>query len=233
MGKRKIRKFQEIETFSNVFQPSLDEVFGKDYSLKNNWAKNHFQNDHPIILELGCGKGEYTVGLAGIFPGKNFIGIDLKGDRIWTGARQAQMQKIPNAAFVRTRIEFIESLFGRNEVNEIWLTFPDPQLKTRRNKKRLTASRFLNSYRNILKDKGLIHLKTDNAVLYHYTLELVEANKLPLVFSTNDLYKSAQSGMVHGITTYYEKKFIEEGLNIHYLSFKLPSDKIIKEPATG
>lgn len=229
MGKGKIRKFEEMKTFNNVFQPSFEEVFGKDYLLKNKWAGEYFKNDHPIILELGCGKGEYTLGLAGIFPEKNFIGIDIKGARIWTGARQAHREKILNVAFIRTRIEFINSFFGENEVDEIWLTFPDPQLKKRRNKKRLTAAFFLNSYRDFLKDPGLIHLKTDNAVLYQYTLDLVKVNALPLVFATDDLYGSSQSEMVYGIRTNYEQQFIEEGLNIHYLKFELPRDKIITE----
>ena len=176
MGKRKLGQFEELNTFSNVFQPSIDEVFGKDYRLKGKWAAGHFKNTNPVILELGCGKGEYTVGLAGLFPGQNFIGIDIKGARIWAGARQAIREKIPNVAFIRTRVEFITSVFGRDEVDEIWLTFPDPQLKTKRNKKRLTASKFLNSYREFLKDGGIVHLKTDNSVLYNYTLELVKNN---------------------------------------------------------
>ena len=233
MGKDKIRRFKELETFSNVFQPSIDEVFGKDYYLKNKWAGKHFKNDYPIILELGCGKGEYTLGLAGIFPEKNFIGIDIKGARIWAGARLAQKEKITNVAFIRSHIEFIESFFGENEVDEIWLTFPDPQMKTQRNKKRLTAPRFMNTYRKILTQRRLVHLKTDSAVLYNYTLELVKANALPLVFATDDLYKNSEAGMVYGISTFYEEQFIEKGLNIHYLQFELPSDKVIKEPDAG
>ncbi len=230
MGKSKLRKYDEIRTFSNVFQPSFDEVFEKNFSLKGKWAAEHFNNDNPLILELGCGKGEYTVGLAGLFPGKNFIGIDIKGDRICIGARQAHREGISNVAFIRTRIEFVNSFFGRDEVEEIWLTFPDPQLKQRRNKKRLTASKFLNLYKEVLKDGGIVHLKTDNLVLYHYTLELVKRNKLPLVFSTEDLYGSEQANEVCGIRTYYEAQYIKEGLNIHYLKFALPSDTVIKEP---
>lgn len=219
--------------FQNIFQPSFDEVFGKDFHLKGKWGEKHFRNDHPIILELGCGKGEYTVGLASIFPEKNFIGIDIKGARIWTGARQAQREEIPNVAFIRTRIEIIDSFFSKDEIDEIWLTFPDPQLKKRRNKKRLTAPRFLNSYRGFLKNHGLIHLKTDNPTLYHYTLELIRLNSLPLVYATEDLYGSDESDMVFGIQTFYEKQFIEEGLHIHYLKFELPRDKVITEPETG
>lgn len=230
MGKRKLGQFEELNTFSNVFQPSIDEVFDQDYPLKGKWAAGHFKNTNPVILELGCGKGEYTVGLAGLFPGQNFIGIDIKGARIYTGARQALRENIPNVAFIRTRIEFINSVFAGDEVDEIWLTFPDPQLKNRRNKKRLTASKFLNSYREFLKDGGIVHLKTDNAVLYRYTLELVKENELPLLFATEDLYGSELADVVYGIRTYYEEQFIEKGLNIHYLKFELPSDKIIKEP---
>ena len=233
MGKGKISKFEEMKTFNNVFEPSFDEVFGKDYKTKNNWAREHFKNDHPIILELGCGKGEYTIGMAGLFPEKNFIGIDIKGARIWTGARQAHLKNIRNVAFVRTRIEFINSFFGKDEVDEIWLTFPDPQLKKRRNKKRLTATRFLNSYQGFLKDRGLVHLKTDNTVLYHYTMEMVKVNALRLIFATEDLYGSKQSDMAYGIHSFYEQQFIEDGLKIHYLKFELPREKNIREPCTG
>jgi len=230
VGKGKIRKFEDMKTFKNVFQPSLEEVFDKDFRLKNNWKQEYFENEKPIILELGCGKGEYSVGLAEKFPEKNFIGVDIKGARIWTGARYALEAEIPNVAFIRTRIEFISSFFGPDEVEEIWLTFPDPQLKKRRNKKRLTASRYLNSYRKFLIDEGLIHLKTDNDVLYQYTLDLVKENGLPRVYTTVDLYGSKQNNIVYGIQTHYEKLFIEEGLNIHYMQFKLPKNKEIIEP---
>ena len=232
MGKGKARKFDEMKTFKNVFQPPIEEIFRKDFKLKNKWAGAYFNNDNPVILELGCGKGEYTVGLAGLFPEKNFIGIDIKGARIWAGARQAHREHIPNVAFVRTRIEFLTSFFGKDEVDEIWLTFPDPQLKKRKNKKRLTGSRFLNLYREFLKNMGLIHLKTDNAVLFNYTMELVKKNELPLVFASEDLYGDKKDDMVFGIHTFYEKQFIEEGLNIHYLKFKLPGNKVITEPDT-
>lgn len=230
MGKGKISKFEEMKTFQNVFQPSFGEVFNKDFHLKGKWAAGHFRNSHPIILELGCGKGEYTVGLATVFPEKNFIGVDIKGARIWTGAKKAQEEKMTNVAFIRTRIEFINSFFGQDEVDEIWLTFPDPQLKKRRNKKRLTAPRFLNSYRGFLRDHGSIHLKTDNPVLYHYTLELVKQNSLNLVYATDDLYGSGDSDSIFGIQTFYEKQFIDEGRQIYYLKFELPGDHTIIEP---
>ena len=232
MGKGKLNKFEELKTFSNVFQPPINEVFEKDFNLKGKWGVDHFKNDHPIVLELGCGKGEYTVGLAGLFPGKNFIGIDIKGARIWKGAKHAYGENTPNVAFLRTRIEFIHSCFGKDEVEEVWITFPDPQLKQRRIKKRLTAAHFLNSYREFLKDRGLIHLKTDNDVLYQYTLELVNQNKLPLLHATEDLYGSGQEDVVYGIRTYYEEQFIKKGMNIHYLKFELPHNRTIEEQST-
>jgi tRNA (guanine-N7-)-methyltransferase len=230
VGKGKTRKFEELKSFGNVFQPAFEDVFNKDFGLKNRWTGEHFRNKNPLILELGCGKGEYSVGLAKLFPQKNFIGVDIKGARIWTGAKKAFLEKIPNVAFVRTRIEFIGSFFGKNEVDEIWLTFPDPQLKKRRNKKRLSAARFLNLYRGFLKEGGIIHLKTDNGVLYNYTLELLHANGIAPLAATTDLYGNSQADLVYGIRTFYEEKFIEEGLNIHYLKFELPQDREILEP---
>ena len=220
-----------MKTFDNVFQPSFEQVFQKDFKLKGRWASRYFRNENPIILELGCGKGEYTIGLAERFPDINFIGIDIKGERIWAGAKKAYLEKIPNVAFIRTRIEFVNSFFSPAEVDEIWLTFPDPQLKKRRNKKRLTAARFLNLYRGFLKDRGIIHLKTDNPILYEYTLELARLNKLSIEFATNNLYGVEYPELVHGIQTFYEKQFIEEGLNIYYLQFRLPSGKNIMEQA--
>jgi tRNA (guanine-N7-)-methyltransferase len=231
VGKGKLSKFEEMKTFDNVFQPSFEQVFKKDHELKGQWASRYFRNKHPIILELGCGKGEYTIGLAERLPDINFIGIDIKGARIWTGAKKAFLEKIPNVAFIRTRIEFLNSFFSPAEVDEIWLTFPDPQLKKRRNKKRLTAARFLNLYRGFLKDSGIIHLKTDNPILYEYTIELATLNKLNIEFATNDLYGNNYPELVHGIQTFYEKQFIVEGLNIHYLQFRLPSEKNILEQA--
>ena len=218
-----------MKTFDNVFQPAVEQVFLKDFEFKGHWASRYFKNNHPIILELGCGKGEYTVGLAERFPNINFIGIDIKGARIWTGAKKAYLEKIPNVAFIRTRIEFVNSFFSPAEVDEIWLTFPDPQLKKKRNKNRLTAAKFLNLYRKFLKDNGIIHLKTDNSILYEYTLELARLNKLKVEFESNDLYGSEYPEVVYEIQTFYEKQFIEDGLNIHYLQFRLPSGKNIME----
>jgi tRNA (guanine-N7-)-methyltransferase len=230
VGKGKLSKFEEMKTFDNVFQPTFEQVFTKDFELKGYWASRHFKNNNPIILELGCGKGEYAVGLAERFPGNNFIGIDIKGARIWTGAKKAFLEKISNVAFIRSRIEFINSFFSSGEVDEIWLTFPDPQLKKRRNKKRLTGARFLNLYRGFLKDNGIIHLKTDNSILFEYTLALARLNKLSIEYDTDNLYGGGNPEIVHGIKTFYENQFIAEGLKIHYLQFRLPNDKNIMEP---
>jgi len=226
----KLSKFEEMKTFNNVLQPPFEQIFQSDFHLKNHWAGQYFGNDHPVILELGCGKGEYTVGLARIYPRKNFIGVDLKGARIWKGAKKALEEGFPNVAFIRSRIEFINSFFGRDEVDEIWLTFPDPQLKRGRIKKRLTASGFLNSYRNFLKDGGRIHLKTDSAILYRYTMDLVEYNNLTLEYATKDVYGGHAENICHGIQTFYEKQFVAEDQPIHYLQFRLPSGKTIREP---
>jgi len=225
--KRKLERFAEMNTFPNVVQPSFEEAFRTNHPLKGNWNRNFFGADHPLILELGCGKGEYTVGLAGLFPESNFIGVDIKGARIWKGAKTALLNNTHNAGFLRTRIEFINSFFASGEVDEIWLTFPDPQLEKKR--KRLTAPKFLNTYRNFLKDKGTVHLKTDNKVLYRYTLDIVQYNKLEIVRNTEDLYASAFADPILSIRTYYESQFITMGLAIHYISFRLPYDKNIEE----
>jgi len=213
MGKDKLRRFAEIDTFDNVFQ--LDE--GKRF--KGCWSFGHFQNDKPLILELACGKGEYTVNLAKLFPDKNFIGIDYKGNRIWRGAKTAIEENIPNVAFLRIQIENILDYFGENEVSEIWITFPDPQPQISREKKRLTFPGFLEKYRQILTEEGVIHLKTDNDGFYAYTAEKVETQKLRLLQKTEDLYNSDLVNEVLSIKTYYEKKYLAVDKNINYLSF--------------
>lgn len=228
MTKKKLQRFAEMETFANVIQPRFDEVFHTDFHLKGLWNKQCFRNENPVVLELGCGKGEYTTGLARRYPEKNFIGVDIKGSRIWRGARTALAERLTNVMFLRTRIEVISSFFSEDEVDEIWLTFPDPQLKKKR--KRLTSSRFLNSYRRFLKHNGIIHLKTDNPVLYRYTLDLIDWNNLKLRFHSDDLYHSGIVDDILDIKTFYEQQFLDQGLNIHYLCFELPHDKIIEEP---
>ncbi len=229
MGKDKLKKWAEMESFQHVIQPGFDEVFKKDHFLKGNWSKKQFQNQNPIVLELGCGKGEYTVGLARKFPGKNFIGVDIKGARIWRGAKTAKEDGLLNVCFLRTRIEFIESFFYKDEIEEIWLTFPDPQLKNSRLKKRLSGTWFLNSYRSFLKPSGLIHLKTDNLELHQYTLKLLKQNKQPVVYATTNLYTGILPNDSLSLKTYYEEKFLSQGIKITYLQFRLEGDKKIEE----
>lgn len=228
MAKRKLQRFAEIGTFTNVFQHSQYEQQISDFRLKGKWNQEYFKNDHPIVIELGCGKGEYTVGLAERFKDKNFIGIDLKGNRIWRGAKTAIENNMSNVAFVRSRIENIERLFATEEISEIWITFPDPQPQESREKKRLTAPTFLNRYKNILQNKGIIHLKTDNAPLYDFTLDKIKEYNYHLLQATNDLYKdvnhahSEDSRDILSIKTFYERKFSELGFKICYLKFSLP-----------
>ncbi|MBN2349449.1 MAG: tRNA (guanosine(46)-N7)-methyltransferase TrmB [Bacteroidales bacterium] len=228
MTKNKLARFAEIEGFSNVLQPPFEEVFQKDYLLKGKWKSTFFKSENPIILELGCGKGEYTVGLAKMFPGINFIGIDIKGARMWKGASLALKEGINNVTFLRTRIELIESFFEPDEIQEIWITFPDPQPK--KAKKRLTSTRFLDLYRKFLVPGGNIHLKTDNKALYEYTLQLARYNKLAIITATSNLYADIQNDPILSIRTFYESQFLEQGLPIHYLKFNLKSSGILKEP---
>lgn len=213
MGKDKLRRFAEIATFSNVIE--LEN--GKP--LKGNWTRHQFKNNHPLVLELGCGKGEYTVNLARLYPEKNFIGIDYKGNRIWRGAKTAIEENIPNVAFLRIQIENITDYFSENEVDEIWITFPDPQPQISREKKRLTSPRFLEKYKAILKTGGLIHLKTDSDLLYTYTKEKANELGLNIHIETNDLYASALPDEILSIKTYYEKKYLAQNKNINYLKF--------------
>lgn len=229
MGKKKLARFRELETFNRVFQPTFEEVFQKNYPLKGLWSREVFGNENPLILELGCGKGEYTVGLARNHPGCNFMGLDIKGARMWKGARMAHDEGMQNVAFLRTRIEFIGSFFAPGEVEELWITFPDPQQKKRRKKKRLTGALFLNSYRHFLRDNGTVHLKTDNRLLFEYTLELARYNQLEIECSSGDIYQEGWDNDVVAIQTYYESRFLEEGLPIHYIRFRLPAHREIME----
>ncbi len=218
-----------MEKFSNVVQPSFEEVFRKDYQLKGHWRESFFKNNNPIILELGCGKGEYTLGMARLFPDKNFLGIDIKGARIWRGAKEANNNNISNAGFLRTRIEMIESFFAPGEVDEIWITFPDPQIKKRRNKKRLTGARFLNSYRKFLRSGGLVHLKTDSAELFEYTAELLKLNKIDPEVLTGDLYSAKLPDTLLQIKTHYEQLFLNEGKKITYIRFRIETEREIAD----
>ena len=215
MGKDKLRKFAEIDTFPNVYQMEEGKV------LKGNWNKDHFKNEHPIVLELACGKGEYAVNLAKMFPNKNFIGIDLKGNRIWRGARTGVDEGISNLAFLRIQIEDIVEYFGKDEVDEIWITFPDPQPQESREKKRLTYPGFLAKYKNFLKQDGKVNLKTDNDGLYLYTVEMVEELGLSCFKKTDQLYKSEFYDEVLSIKTHYERIYLKHDKNINYIQFSI------------
>lgn len=215
MGKDKIRKFSEINDFGNVYQLEEGEA------LKGKWAFQHFKNTNPIVLELACGKGEYSVNMAKLFPEKNFIGIDLKGNRLWRGARTGVDEGIANLAFLRIQIEDIVAFFGPGEVDEIWITFPDPQPQDSREKKRLTFPGFLNKYKQILKPGGMINLKTDNDGLYQYTVQTVKDLGLPCYKSTDQLYKSEFANEVLCIKTHYERIYLKNDKNINYIQFSL------------
>jgi tRNA (guanine-N7-)-methyltransferase len=213
VGKDKLRRFAEIDTFGNVLQ--LDA--GKP--LKGNWAKDFFKNNNPVVLELACGKGEYTVNLGCLFPQKNFVGIDYKGNRIWRGAKTALEDGVNNVGFLRIQIETILDYFGEGEVDEIWITFPDPQPQISREKKRLTSPRFLEKYKLLLKPGGCVNLKTDNDDFYAYTAEKIAEFSLNLHIKTEDLYHSEYADEVLSIKTYYEKKYLQDNKNINYLKF--------------
>lgn len=232
MGKGKLAKFAEMETFKNVFQYPFSVVDNVPFEMKGHWHEEYFHNDNPIVLELGCGKGEYTVELGKLYPNVNFIGVDIKGARMWTGAKQALEAGLENVAFLRTNIEIIDRFFAENEVQEIWLTFSDPQMKNAR--KRLTSTFFMNRYRHFLVNNGIIHLKTDSNFLYTYTDYMVKKNSLPVIFQTQDLYHTVgideETKKILSIQTYYESMWIERGLNIKYLKFNLPAEGELHEP---
>jgi len=220
-SKNKLKRFRENETFSNVIQPerSLLEVDGFD--LKGQWHSKHFKNDLPIILELGCGKGEYTLHLANENPKMNFIGIDIKGARFWRGAKTALEQNLTNIAFVRAQIELIDTLFSEGEVSEIWITFPDPQLKFKRTKHRLTHPHFLQKYKRILQANGKVHLKTDSEFLHGYTLGILHDPSYELLYSHHDIYNNPHAPKeATAIQTHYEKMFLEQHKSITYLQFR-------------
>ncbi len=218
MAKNKLKKFNQLKIFSNVIEPSLKDL-EEGFNWKGKWKKKFFKNNNPIVLELGCGKGEYSVGLSKRYTDKNFIGIDIKGARIWKGANDAINEKIENVAFLRTRIDWIEKCFSEDEVDEIWITFPDPQLKKRRAKKRLTHPLFLDKYAKIMKKNGLIHLKTDSQFLHGFTLGVIAARGNQLHESTHNLYQSKVSIKNSDIKTHYEQLFLDKNIPITYLCF--------------
>ncbi len=227
MAKHKLKQFAELETFSNVYHHLQTQKEVEDFAMRGLWLKNHFKNNHPLVLELGCGKGEYTTAMASAFNDKNFIGVDLKGNRLWTGAKIALENNLHNAAYLRTRIENITSAFAKNEVDEIWITFPDPQPTEKRIKKRLTSLPFLNRYQQILKPGGIIHLKTDSALLYDFTMELIKQEGFELLLNSNNLYAEAEGflgphhHLLFNTKTHYEKKFSAMGFSINYIRFKI------------
>ncbi|HOG41109.1 MAG TPA: tRNA (guanosine(46)-N7)-methyltransferase TrmB [Bacteroidales bacterium] len=228
--KNKLLKFRENETFKCLIQPRTEEVFRCDHPRKGSWHKAIFGNDNPIVLELGCGKGEYTIELAERYPERNFIGMDIKGARLWKGAKYANEHKLQNVAFLRTRIEFIESLFAAGEVAEIWITFADPQ--EGKPKKRLTHPLFLTRYRNILTEGGIVHLKTDSRLLYHYTMEVASANSLEVITHCEDIYGSPESvpEEITAIQTFYESHFLMQGIPITYMAFRINNEEELISP---
>ena len=221
-SKNKLKRFKENETFHNVVQPTREQLVESDFDLKGNWNKDFFRNENPLVLELGCGKGEYSVGLAKRYPKKNFIGIDIKGARFWRGAKTAVEENIPNVGFLRTQIELIDYAFAENEVDEIWITFPDPQIKYKRTKHRMTNSEFLKKYRKILKPEGTVNLKTDSEFMHGYTLGLLHGEGHEVIYSNNDVYHQEGSPEeVTSIQTFYESQYLEQDKPITYIKFKI------------
>ncbi|SRX73333.1 tRNA (guanosine(46)-N7)-methyltransferase TrmB [Aequorivita antarctica] len=220
-SKNKLRRFRENETFSNVVQPSREEVLSDALKLKGNWRKSFFKNNNPLVLELGCGKGEYSVNLAKAYPDMNFLGIDIKGARFWRGAKIALEEKLNNVGFLRTQIELVDHIFEENEVDEIWITFPDPQIKYKRTKHRLTNEDFLQKYKKILKPDGFVHLKTDSEFMHGYTLGLLHGLDEIIEYAHHDVYGSQGApDAVTNIQTFYEKQYLEIGKKITYILFK-------------
>lgn len=228
MSKGKLAKFADMAAYPHVFEYPYSVADDVPFDMKGHWADRFFNNDNPIVLELGCGRGEYTVGLARLFPEKNFIGVDIKGARMWSGATESLNEGLKNVAFLRTNIEIIDRFFAPGEVSEIWLTFSDPQMK--KATKRLTSTYFMNRYRQFLVDGGLIHLKTDSNFMYTYTQYMVSHNALPVEFSTDDLYHSGLVDNILSIRTYYEQQWLDRGLSIKYLKFRLPQEGTLQEP---
>ncbi|GET30297.1 tRNA (guanosine(46)-N7)-methyltransferase TrmB [Prolixibacter sp. SD074] len=227
MGKNKLSKFAEMETFGHVVQVPFRVLNEEGFDMKGQWNERFFKNENPIVLELGCGKGEYTVGLARRFPQFNFIGIDIKGSRMWKGAKESWEGQMKNVGFLRTNIELLNAFFAPEEIAEIWITFPDPQMKKVR--KRLTSTRFMQSYRSFLKPGGIVHLKTDSNFMYQYTRSMIEENHLPVDVDTDDLYQSGLGNEILEIRTFYEQQWLDRGKTIKYLRFHLKEGEL-KEP---
>lgn len=228
MSKGKLAKFADMASYPHVFEYPFSVVDETPFEMKGSWKKSFFKNDNPIVLELGCGRGEYTVGLGKQYPDKNFIGVDIKGSRMWSGATEALNLGMTNVAFLRTNIEIIDRFFDLDEVDEIWLTFSDPQMK--KVTKRLTSTFFMARYRKFLKDGGLIHVKTDSNFMYTYTKFMIEENNFPVLFINEDLYHSDLIDDILGIQTYYEQQWLDRGLSIKYIKFQLPRQGELKEP---
>ncbi len=221
-SKNKLKRFKENETFSNVYQPSREALVKSGYSLKGQWRSKVFKNNNPVVLELGCGKGEYSVALARKFPNKNYIGIDIKGARFWRGAKTAIEENIQNVAFLRTQIELVNYAFAEREVDEIWITFPDPQIKYKRTKHRLTNLEFLERYRSILKLGGIVHLKTDSEFMHGYTLGLLHGLSHEVLYANHNVYKQEGSpDEVTSIQTFYESQYLDQNKPITYIQFKI------------
>lgn len=229
MGKNKLAKFEEMKAFENVIQAPYNILQENEFSLKGQWKEEFFSNTNPLVLELGCGKGEYSVELAEQNPETNFVGVDIKGARLWKGAKTALNKGLANVGFLRTNIEVIERFFAREEVEEIWLTFPDPQMK--KSSKRLTSTCFLKKYQQFLKKDGVIHLKTDSNFQYSYTRELVLKNHLEIIADTDDLYASDIINDTLKIKTFYEKQWLSRGIKIKYIAFKLNGNEFIEPDA--
>lgn len=221
-SKNKLKRFRENETFSNVVQPSREEVVEGNFSYKGKWRSDFFKNKKPIVLELGCGKGEYSVSLAREYSEKNFLGIDIKGARFWRGAKTALEEGLENVGFLRSQIELVDHLFDENEVEEIWITFPDPQIKYKRTKHRMTNSEFLQKYKKILKPGGIVNLKTDSEFMHGYTLGLLHGEGHEVLQANHDVYKNEYSPKeVTKIQTFYEKQYLEQGKPITYVQFRI------------
>lgn len=221
-SKNKLKRFRENDTFSNVVQPSREELVEGRFALKGNWKQRFFKNENPIVLELGCGKGEYSVGLASEYPEKNFLGIDIKGARFWRGAKTALEENMSNVGFMRTQIELIDHAFAKEEIDEIWITFPDPQIKYKRTKHRMTNSEFLQKYKQVLKLGGCVNLKTDSEFMHGYTLGLLHGEGHEILDANHNVYKNEYSSKeVIGIQTFYEKQYLDQGKPITYIKFRV------------